>query len=328
MPHASAAPPRNAPLSTRTTASEDLDASAGRCHVSLHGLRVQSDIDLPGWPEIAPGSPDVVIRREPFDGATFEAQRYWTSTRFEDGEVRLEIRNVGKFVASGGTLIRVAPEPGAQPEDILLFLTGALMGAILHQRGIYPLHASCVAIDGSGVAFAAPSGEGKSTLVASMVDRGATFVTDDICVMTGTLDREACVWPGAPRVKLDEKGLAALTSAPGDLERVGGDRNKFHLPVGDSPDWMKPVPLKRVYLLASADGPPRIERITGLDAISALVDQTYFLTYATALGLNTQVFRKAAAISRSVQVSTLTRPRGLEHMSAVLDLIARDLRAP
>jgi hypothetical protein len=310
----------------RPTGSDRSETAGGPCHVSLYGLRVQSDIDLPGWPRIAPGAPDLVIRLEPFDAATFEAQRYWTSTRYDEGDVRLEIRDVGKYIATGGTEIRVAPEPGAKPEDLRLFLTGALMGAILHQRGIYPLHASCVAINGNGVAFAAASGEGKSTLVASMVDRGATFVSDDICVMTRTAEHDACVWPGAARVKLDEKGLAALTSAPTDLEPVGGDRQKFHLPVGSESHWMSPVPLRRVYLLASADGEPRIERITGLDAISALHDQTYFLSYATGMGRNTQVFRLAAEISRSVIVSRLTRPRGLEHMPAVLEMITRDLQ--
>ena len=65
---------------------------------------------------------------------------------------------------------------------------------------------------------------------------------------------------------------------------------------------------------------------SGLDAISALVDDTYFLMYAAGLGLNTRVFRLAADISRSLVVSRLTRPRGLEHMPAVMDLIARDAR--
>src|SRR5690606_11013803 len=98
-------------------------------YVNMYGLRVRSDIDLPGWPRVHGGAPDVVIRREPFDGATFEGEQFWTKTLFEDGEVRLEIRGVAKYAACGGDLIRVAPEPGAKPEDIQLFLTGALFGA-------------------------------------------------------------------------------------------------------------------------------------------------------------------------------------------------------
>lgn len=296
-------------------------------HVSMYGLRVQSDIDLPGWPTTSPSNPDVTIRRDPFDAASFEGEPYLTRTLFDEGQVRLEIRGVGKYAACGGSLIRVAPEPDAKPEDIQLFLTGALFGLLLHQRGIFPLHASCVAIGGTGVAFAAPSGEGKSTLVASMVDRGATFVSDDICVMTPVTNGNASVWPGAARVKLDETGLALLNGARSELEPVGGPRGKYHLPIETSSDWQSPVPLKKVYLLSSAQGDPRIERLTGLDAISALVDETYFLTYAVGLGVRSQIFRLAAAISHTLIVSRLIRPRGLEHMPAVLDLIERDVLA-
>ena len=301
--------------------------TAHKAPVNMYGLRVQSDIDLPGWPRAAAGPPDVVIRREEFDAATFEGEQFWTRTLFEEGEVRLEIRGVAKYAACGGTQIRVAPEPDARPEDIQLFLTGALFGALLHQRGIFPLHASCVAIDGTGVAFAAPSGEGKSTLVASMVDRGATFVSDDICVMTPVSNGNACVWPGAARVKLDDTGLAVLNGGCSGLEPVGGPRGKYHLPIDAPSDWSSPVPLKRVYLLSSSEsGEPRIERLTGLDAISALVDETYFLTYAAGLGLGSQIFRLAASIAHTLVVSRLTRPRGLEHMPEVLDMIERDVR--
>jgi hypothetical protein len=295
-------------------------------HVNMYGLRVRSDIDLPGWPRITSDVADVVIRKDPFDAATFDAEQYWTRTLFEEGEVRLEIRGVAKFAACGGTLIRVAPEPGAKPEDVQVFLTGALLGAVLHQRGIFPLHASCVEIDGYGVAFAGHSGEGKSTLVASVVHRGAKFVSDDLCVMTPVTNGNAYVWPGAARVKLDETGLALLNGARTGLDPVGGPRGKYLLPIHAPSEFESPVPLKRVYQLVSADGPPRIERLAGLDAISALVDETSCITYAAGLRLGSQVFRLAAELSRTLVVSRLIRPRGLEHMPAVLDLIERDVR--
>ncbi len=41
------------------------------------------------------------------------------------------------------------------------------------------LHASCVAIDGSGVLLIGPSGSGKSDLALRLIDRGARLVGDD-----------------------------------------------------------------------------------------------------------------------------------------------------
>jgi hypothetical protein len=81
-----------------------------------------------------------------------------------------------------------------------------------------------------------------------------------------------------------------------------------------------------VYLLSFGTGPARLEPLAGLDAISALVDETYVLSFAAALGLTSQIFQKAAELSRTLMVKRLIRPRGFEHVEAVLDLIERDAR--
>lgn len=293
--------------------------------VSVYGLRVRSDIDLVDWPDAAPGEPDVIVRAEPLWTPTFEGPPFSARSVYVDGEVRSEVLGVGRFTATA-THMTVAPEAGAKPEDVRLYITGAMFGAVLHQRGLFPLHASCVAIDGRGVAFAGASGIGKSTLVGALLRRGATFVSDDICVLAPGEKGGVRVWPSASRLKLDPHAMTAFDRTADGLEPAGGDRGKFHVPVGDSPG-AAPVPLSRVYLLRFGDEESvRLERLTGLEAISALVDETYVLACAAALGLSQQVFRHAAQASRSLTVSRLIRPRGLDHMDAIIDCIRRDVR--
>ena len=294
--------------------------------VAMYGLRVRSAVPLPEWPAASSGEPEVVILRGPPSPPTFEGATYNARATFSDGAVHLEVRGVAKYSAEGGSSIHVAPEADAKTEDVRLYLSGAMFGVILHQRGILPMHASCVALDGHGVAFAAPSGSGKSTLVAALLGRGATFVSDDICALTAVHEGEVRVWPGAPRMKLDESGIAGLQGArTGTLEPAGGNRGKYHVRVQEAPVSTAPLPLSRVYLLEAGEGQPRLERLHGLQAISALVDETYMLSYATALGFSEQVFRSAAQLSRALTVSRLIRPRGFEHFDAVLDLIDRDV---
>lgn len=43
------------------------------------------------------------------------------------------------------------------------------------------IHASCVAIAGSGVVIRGPSGAGKSDLALRLIDAGAELVADDCC---------------------------------------------------------------------------------------------------------------------------------------------------
>ena len=75
-------------------------------------------------------------------------------------------------------------------------------------------------------------------------------------------------------------------------------------------------------------GAPRLERLSGLEAISALLDETYILAYAATMGLSPQIFKSVAELARTVAVSRLIRPRGFEHMDAVLNLIECDVRTP
>ncbi len=284
----------------------------------IYGLRVRSGFDLPGWPLATPGAPDVLVLREPVVAPEWDGEPYTARSEVEGGEFTLTVGGVARYAARGGSSILVDPEPAARGEDLRLYLTGVMMGTILHQRGALPLHASCVALPGAGgVGFAGRSGAGKSTLVAALVRRGAAFVSDDLCVMAPPVAGQLRVWPGAARLKLDEAGLGPLRGPVSALEPAGGNRGKYHLPVATPFDQASPVPLDRVYLLTDGEGPPRVERLGGLDAVSALVDQTYFLTYAHALGLTSQVFTLAASVARSLPVFRLIRPRGLEHLPEV-----------
>jgi hypothetical protein len=299
-------------------------------HYWIYGLRVESASPLPDWPLAEPATADVRIEQASLAIVPPEGKPYTAGTSVEAGEFRLAIRSVGRYAASRGVRVIVDPDPEAKPEDVRLYLTGAMMGTVLHQRGAYPLHASAVVLPGvpGAVGFAGRSGAGKSTMVTTLIQRGATFVSDDICVMAGAETGRLQVWPGAARVKLDENVLRTLPGAAPVLDPAGGNRGKFHLPVDAALHPAVAIPLSRVYLLSEAEGPPRLERLAQLDAVAALVDETYLLATAHALGLISQVFGLAARVAQSLPVIRLVRPHGLEHLPAVAALIEQDARQP
>jgi hypothetical protein len=295
--------------------------------VWMYGLHVRSAIPLPEWPVPPAGEAEVEILEEPPRAATFEGVPYNARTRLVDGEVHVDVLGVAQYRASGGRRIHVAPVPGAAPWDVRLYLTGAMFGVILHQRGTLPLHASCVELAGRAVAFAGPQGSGKSTLLSALLHRDARFITDDISALTPIHEGAARVWPAAARLKLDPTAMDAIDATSEGLESAGGNRGKYHVPVERSQLLTEPLPLTRLYRLEFGDGPPRIQRLTGLEAISTLVDETYMMPYAAGMGLSTRIFRSVAALSETIAVSRLIRPRGFEHMEEVLDLIEQDVRS-
>jgi hypothetical protein len=60
-------------------------------------------------------------------------------------------------------------------------LTTICLMELLERRGLFSLHAGCVALDAdTGVLLAGPSGAGKSTLALSLVRAGFAFLGDDV----------------------------------------------------------------------------------------------------------------------------------------------------
>ncbi len=296
----------------------------------MYGLRVESELDLPGWAQATGDGPaDVTIRLRSHSMDRSPGIPYTAQGAIDHDRVDLHIRGVGAYRAAEGTCIEVDPDPSAAPEDVLLYLTGAMLGVILHLRGAFPLHASCVTLasGGGGIAFAGPSGAGKSTLVSAFLNRGGELVTDDVAVLFQSGAGQTHAWPGARRVKLDDGSLSVLKHPKAEergLERAGGNRGKFHVAVeGPLP---QPTPVAKVYILHEEEGPVRTENLSGVDAVAALVEQTYLLAYASGLGRGSQCFRLAAEVARNVPVVRLIRPRGFQHLGPTLDLVEREAR--
>jgi hypothetical protein len=78
---------------------------------------------------------------------------------------------------------------------------------LLAQRYIVPVHAACVARDGSGVLLCGWSGAGKSTLAFACARAGWTFVGDDSTWLLPEEDRGAVGRPHVARLRGDASQL-------------------------------------------------------------------------------------------------------------------------
>jgi hypothetical protein len=92
------------------------------------------------------------------------------------GDVAFEIEEHGTTLRAGD-LIRARP---AMAQQLLL----AVVPKILALRGYLVLHASAVEVGETVVAFAGPSGAGKTTTARALVDIGARPVSEDKVLLT------------------------------------------------------------------------------------------------------------------------------------------------
>lgn len=275
--------------------------------VRLFGLTIASDLPLPGLVPAAEEAPvDVWIRR----GRLGE-------------EADLVVSEAGSFAVRNGREI-IVDAPDDMPErNVRLYLLGSAMGLLLHQRGLFPLHANAVAVGGRAIAVAGASGSGKSTLAAWFSRQGLDLIGDDVVALKPTPEGMIAM-PGPPRVRLWRQSLDRFGLGSEGLEQsyVDAGYDKWDLPVKASPLTSQELPLGAVYVLG--DGPEvAIRRLGGAAAAEALFDHTYRGEYVERVDGAAGHWRAVAMLAGSVPVFSLSRPRDL----AQLDLLGGSVLA-
>ncbi len=293
----------------------------------LFGLKIRSALRLsmlaPG-PE-AGADPDVTIEAGGLAEALPQARLSAPLYEIDPGVILLRIPGVGRFLVEGGRRITVDAAPGVDAASLELYLLGSAMGALCQQRGLLPLHASAVQVGGACVAFTGHSGAGKSTMAASLAERGYPLVCDDVCVVSAGPGGDVLVSAADPRVKLWADGLDSMKIGVEGLRAVRSDVTKYHVPVSGV-TGEEPIRLAAVYVLAERDGERCIEALHGFAAVMALAENTYRSEFIEPLGLSRQHFAHCGAIARAARVRRLTRPREFSGIGRTVADLERDWR--
>lgn len=227
----------------------------------------------------------------------------------EQGWLRFTVRNVADYlVRDGREVIIDTPHPAGTP-DVGLFLLGSVLGFLCHQRGVLPLHASCVAFKGRVIALTGSSGTGKSTMAALLLAHGAQLLSDDVTVIDLHAKGGPMVLPSFPRQKLWRDTLETFGIAPGRRLRNTVSMEKFDRSVSEY-FCATPMGLDGVYHLRSRmkEDAPSLVPLDGLEAVRILHDNIYRRTAAGLLGLADQQFQNCALLARAVPPKVLQLP--------------------
>jgi hypothetical protein len=226
-----------------------------------------------------------------------------------DNHVMFYIPNNAYYCIQEGRTIMVSPVPEADEDLIRLYILGTCMGALLMQRGIYPLHGSAVAIHGKAYAIIGESGAGKSTLASALISKGYPILSDDvIAVSLSKKDQTAVVTPSYPHQKLWQESLNQFGMTASNYRSVYGRETKYSIPVTSNyfPD---PLPLAGVFeLVKDEDYKEDIVRIEKLDRFQTLFCHTFRQFLIPRLGLTKWHFNTSAAIMNQIEMFQLRRP--------------------
>ncbi|HEX8225684.1 MAG TPA: hypothetical protein VF605_17875 [Allosphingosinicella sp.] len=275
----------------------------------LFGLNLRSELDLAGLaPSVEADDADVEIG---FGAVPASDHKGYRAT--EEGTL-LSVAKVGRYLIREGRQILIDPAPEASERNVRLFLLGSAIGALLHQRGLLPLHANAIDIGGRAVAFSGHSGAGKSTIAAWFHDRGHNILADDVCVIGFDPAGRALAYPGIPRLRLWREALEASGRDAEAYVRSFDDTDKYDVPTL-SETGAEPLPLAAIYLLRKAEeagGEAEIERLKGVEAVETLVSNTYRGGYLSMIGRTSQHLSACVRVARAVPVFRAQRLWGFD----------------
>lgn len=281
--------------------------AAGLRDYAVFGLRVRSEIELPElFAAIGEAEPDVAIQ---LGSVPAMAQAADDDLHHVDEALVLTIPGVARYKIESGNLITIESEPEVPKRNVRLFLLGSAFGALLHQRGLLPLHANAIGIDGQAVAFMGSSGAGKSTLAALFGDRGFRVISDDVCVIGFDGAGHPHAAPGLPRLRLLAEALAAMGRDSRGLRRsyLSDEREKFDVPIDPASAATSQMPLAAIYLLDRGDR-FSIVPIAGIEAADAVFANTYRGEYLAKTSSRKEHWESAVRLVRGTPVFRAIRP--------------------
>ena len=246
------------------------------------------------------------------------------SRAFPPGEFVLRTATGYGFHYRPGQGVACERRPGADPDELELWLYGTVYAAVACLNGLYPVHASAVAWNGQVHAFTGPSGAGKSTLVAGLGQRGLPLFCDDTLLLTFDDPAQVVALPGHKRLKLTEAALALTGTAA--LAAVGSDTGKSYAapPAGALRD---PLPLASLTFLETGAEPDLLP-ITGAARFAALEDDHYTQElYRAALQPSlADLFALRTGLASKLAMARLVRPFTREGFAKSLDLAEAMIR--
>lgn len=291
---------------------------------SVYGLTVATWIPFPELPPAPADAPvDAVFRlgKVPTELAGAHVRR--SHFQAAPGQLLTGVIAAARFHVREGREVIVQPEPGTTERDLRSLALCSPMGALLHQRGVLPLHASAVVTERGAIAFCGRSGHGKSTLAGLFHRRGHPILADDIAAVTFDHAGRPEVAPGYPQFKMRRDSLAALGHGATGLPQVRSPHEKFGfaLPQGFH---TRSEPLVRLYVIEVTESARRLELETlpGAEQLRHLIAHTYRKGYLAGLGRQPAHFQSLARLIATVRVKRIKRPAGrgfeLEELAGLL----------
>ena len=224
------------------------------------------------------------------------------------GKMILKVDRIAKFLVENGEKITIEPLANASEEDIRLFLTGSVIGIIIHQRKDLALHGSAIKIGEKAVVFSGISGSGKSTLALALMKKGYPVICDDVARISTTNQNEIVISSGFPQMKQWVDSLKKLGEQPNQYKKLRASMEKraYHL---DKQFVSGQFLVGAVFFLSSHNRLEiEIEPVKGVQKFNLLRNNTYRNKFMNGIGNFKEHLAICEALSSQAAMFQIKRP--------------------
>ena len=273
---------------------------------TAYGLRIASPFPIPELRRSDGGLPDITIGYGPVPESLPNPSAHGIAWQTCPGQFLFNVHQVGRYLITGDSEVRIEPLHGVSEEDVRLFLLGSVLGALLHARRILVLHASVIQTARGAVIFMGQSGSGKSTLLGAFLQRGYKMLTDDKAGIVLDPAGAPTALPGMPFVRLTKDAVNKLEFGVNGL-LPNASLNKYVVPIDRFCEGS--IPVRAAYAVLPHNRPEiRLDPIESLDRFETLSKHIYRGRFVRQAGQREAAFRTLAAVASTTGVAKVRWP--------------------
>jgi hypothetical protein len=254
--------------------------------------------------------------------ASKEAWAYFARTG--DGYI-LRFPSCGDFFLSADTAhIQCRPLPRIPEVTLRHLLLDNVIPLVLSRRESIVLHASAVLTTQGVIVFAGKSGQGKSTLAASLARKGYALVSDD-CLVLRAEHGSWTALPSYPGVRLWPSTAEGLLWGDKHTSDVAHYTVKRRISDTDLlPFANSPAPIRELFFLTDESSTVFIQRLSARRAFISLIESAHNLDIRDASFLERQ-FEAVGQLTEDLPAYEIHYPRQFAALTTVLEAIRKHL---
>jgi hypothetical protein len=300
---------------------------------------VRAAFDLPELRRADADEQWVVLfeQRDRIEGAAPRWYHAWLGADGEDwlrigrdGEgYRLEFPGLAEFWLSADGRRVLGCMHDVSIETFRHLLLDQVMPLVLAHQGWCVLHAAAVAGPAGGAAFLGTTGQGKSTMTASLASSGLAAITDDTLILSPGTSEGVTGHPAYASLRVwPDTAEAVLGTSFRHEGRVSEFNDKVRIGSGGGLDFVSSgAPLRILYVLSpdSEAGAPRVQAISPRDRLIEVVRHAFVLDWKGTDRLRA-AFDAVSRVVDRVSVRRLRFRHDYAELPAVREVILDDLR--